>query len=61
MRETFLQSQRTQSLQNMKEKDRRKRKDRGTKNGKYFFLKKMSDGENDKRTQLNCDRSSIFL
>ena len=52
MRETFLQSQRTQSLQNMKEKDRRKRKDRGTKNGKYFFLKKMSDGENDKRTQL---------
>ena len=34
MRETFLQSQRTQSLQNMKEKDRRKRKDRGTKNGK---------------------------
>ena len=32
MRETFLQSQGTQSLQNMKWKDICKRKDRGTKN-----------------------------
>ena len=37
MRETLLQSQRTQSLQNMKGKDRRKGKDRGTKNGNIFF------------------------
>ena len=38
MRETFLQNQRTQSLQNMKGKDRHKRKDRGTKKMKNEFV-----------------------
>ena len=53
MRETFLQSQRTQSLQNMKGKDRRKRKDKGTKKWKMNLFEKMSDGATARRTQLN--------
>ena len=40
MRETCLRSQRTQRLQNMKGKDRRKRKNRGTKKMENKPLKK---------------------
>ena len=53
MREAFLQSQRTQSLQYIKGKDRRKRKYRGTKKWKMNLCEKMSDEATARRTQLN--------
>ena len=40
------------SLQNMKRKDRRERKDKGKKMENTFL--KKSYGEKDRRTQLNC-------
>ena len=53
MRETFIRSQRTQSLQNMKERMDAREKTEGKK-WKINFFEKMSDGEKDGRTQLNC-------
>ena len=53
MRQNFLRSQRTQSLQNMKGKDRCKGKNSGEKIFLIFNFLKMSDGKKDRRTQIN--------
>ena len=55
MKETCLQSQRTQRLQNMKGKDRRKRKDRGTKKMENkSFLKNVWRRKGQKDTTQLC-------